>query len=175
MKISEFSVKHSLFINLISIFVLIAGLFTLYVYKINREAFPDVSFDWVIVNTVYPGTPPEEIEKLVTVEIEKELKGVDGIEEMQSTSIENSSTILLEISQDVKDKDKVVDDIRQAVDRATDLPIGAEEPIVTEVTSGEIPVIEIALSGDLTETKLQDYAEELEDILEDIPGVSACG
>ena len=172
MKISEFSVKHSLFVNLISVFIVIAGLFTLYVYKINREAFPDISFDWVIVSTAYPGAPPEEIEKLVTVPIEKELKGVDGIEEMQSTSIENSSSILLKISQDVKDKDKVVDDIRQAVDRAVDLPIGAEEPIVTEITSGEIPVIEIALSGDLSESQLQEYTEELEDILEDVPGVS---
>jgi len=172
MKISEFSVKHSLFVNLISVFILIAGLFTLYVYKINREAFPDVSFDWVVVATAYPGAPPEELEKLVTVPIEKELKGVDGIEEMSSSSIENSSTILLKISQDVKDKRKVVNDIRQAIDRVVDLPFDAEEPIITEITSGEIPVIEIALSGELSESQLQEYAEQLEDILEDIPGVS---
>ncbi len=172
MKISEFSVKHSLFVNLISVFILIAGLFTLYVYKINREAFPDVSFDWVIVSTFYPSSPPEEIEKLVTVPIEKELKGVDGIEEMTSSSVENNSNILLKISQDVKDKRKVVNDIRQAVDRVVDLPFDAEEPVITEVTSGEIPVIEIALSGELTESQLQQYTEDLEDIIEDVPGVS---
>ncbi|UCC95242.1 MAG: efflux RND transporter permease subunit [Candidatus Omnitrophota bacterium] len=173
MKFSEFSVKNSLLINLISVFILIAGLYTLYVYKIRREAFPEVSFDQVVIQAVYPGAPPEEIEKLVTVPIEKELKGVDGIEEMTSTSIENVSSILVKISQDVKDKDKVVDDVKQAVDRVVDLPKEAEEPIVIEVTSGEIPVIEVALSGDMPERALQEHAENLEDILEDIPGVSS--
>ncbi|RKY33067.1 MAG: AcrB/AcrD/AcrF family protein [Candidatus Omnitrophota bacterium] len=172
MKISEFSVKHSLLVNLISVFILIAGFYTLYIYQIQREAFPEVSFDRVVITTFYPGAAPEEVEKLVTVPIEKELKGVDGIEEIQSASIENNSSILVNISQDAKDKDKVVDDIKQAVDRAQGLPKEAEEPYVTEVTSGEIPVIEVALSGQLTESELQEYAESLEDILEDIPVVS---
>ena len=174
MKISEFSVKHSLIINLISLFILLAGVFTLFVYKIRREAFPEVSYDMVVVNTAYLGAPPQEVEKLVTVPIEKELKGVDGIEEMQSTSIENISNILIKISQDVKDKRKVVDDIQKAVDRVRDLPQGVEDdPVVTEITSGEIPVIQVALSGELSESKLQEYADNLEDIFEDIPGVSS--
>ena len=101
MKLSEFSVKHSLLINLISVFILIAGFYTLYIYKIRKEAFPEVSMDAVVISTAYPGAPPEEIEKLVTVPIEKELKGVDGIEEMYSASDENVSTIMISISQDV--------------------------------------------------------------------------
>jgi len=174
MKISEFSVKHSLLINLISLFILIAGFFTLFVYKIRREAFPEVSYDMVVVNAVYLGAPPQEVEKLVTIPIEKELKGVDGIEEMQSTSIENVSNILIKISQDVKDKGKVVDDIQKAVDRVRNLPQGVkDDPTVTEITSGEIPVIQVALSGELSEGALQEYAENLEDIFEDIPGVSS--
>ncbi|MBU0479151.1 efflux RND transporter permease subunit [bacterium] len=173
MKISEFSVKHSLLINLISVFILIAGFYTLYIYKIRKEAFPEVSMDAVVISTAYPGAPPEEIEKLVTVPIEKELKSVDGIKEIQSISDENVSTIMINISHDAKDKDKVVDDIQQAVDQVQDLPGDAEDPIVTEITTGEVPAVEIALSGDLPETELRKYAENLEDILEDIPGVSS--
>jgi len=174
MNIAQFSVKRSLFINLVSLFVIIAGLYTLYIYKIRREAFPEVSYDIVIVNTAYPGAPPQEVERLVTVPVEKELKGVDGIEDMQSTSIENISNIMIKISQDVADKDKVVDDIKEAVDRVRDLPMAVtDDPAVTEITSGEIPVIQVALSGDLNESVLQDYAENLEDILEDIDGVSS--
>ncbi len=174
MKISEFSVKHSLLVNLISLFILLSGFFTLYIYKIPREAFPEVSFDMVIVNTVYPGAAPEEIEKLVTVPIEKEIKGVDGIEEMSSVSIENASNVLVKISQDIKDKDKVVDDIQKAVDRVRGLPAGVEDkPLVTDITSGEIPVIQVALSGQVQEKELQGHADSLEDILEDINGVSS--
>ena len=174
MKISEFSVKHSLLVNLISLFILIAGFYTLYIYQIRREAFPEVSYDIVLVSTTYPGAAPEEVEKLVTVPIEKEIKGVDGIEEMQSNSLENISTIQIKINQDVKDKDKVIRDIKEAVDRVRDLPKEVEDdPVVTEITSGEIPVIQAALSGDIPEVELQGHAEELEDILEDIPGVSS--
>ena len=174
MKISEFSVKNSLLINLISLFILIAGFYTLFVYKIRREAFPEVSYDIVVVTAAYPGAPSQEIERLVTIPIEKELKGVDGIEEMQSTSIENMSNILMKISQDIKDKDKVVDNIQKAVDRVRDLPQGVtDDPVVTEITSGEIPIIQVALSGELSEVKLQECAENLGDILEDIPGVSS--
>lgn len=174
MKIAEFSVKRSLLVNLISVFILIAGFYTLYIYKIRREAFPDVSFDKVIVTTSYLGAAPEEVEKLVTVPIEKEIKGVDGIEDMQSSSTENISTILVNISQDAKDKRKVVDDIQKAVDRVKDLPEGVKDkPLVTEITSGEMPVIQVALSGGLTEAELQKEAENLEDLLEDIPGVSS--
>ena len=173
MKISEFSVKHSLLINLISAFILIAGFYTLYIYKIRKEAFPEVSMDAVVISTVYPGAPPEETEKLITVPIEKELKGVDGIKEIQSISDENVSTIMINISHDAKDKDRVVNDIQQAVDQVQDLPDDTEDPIVTEITTGEVPTVEIALSGDLPEIELRKYAETLEDILEDIPGVSS--
>ena len=105
MKISEFSVKHSLLINLISIFILIAGFYTLFISKIRKEAFPKVSFDMVIITTVYPGATPNEVEKLVTTPIERELKGVDGIEEFNSSSTDNLSSISVEISEDIKDKD----------------------------------------------------------------------
>lgn len=172
MKLSEFSVKNSLLINLISVFILLAGLYTFYIYKIRREAFPEVSFDKVVVTTTYRGAPPEEIEKLITVPLEEELKGVDGVKEMSSTSLDTVSTILLDLNEDLKDKRKTIDDIQQAVDQVQDLPAEAEEPVVNEITSGEIPVIEVVLSGDISEFELQNEAERLEDILEDISGVS---
>lgn len=173
MKISEFSVKNSLLINLISLLVLIAGFYTIFIFKIKKEAFPEVAYGVVLIQTVYPGASPIEIEKLVTVPLEKELKGVDGVEEMISSSLDNISTIKIEISSDVKDNSKVVDDIREAVNRVNDLPDETEDPIITEITTGEIPVIELALSGDISEKLLQEYAKNLEDLLEDIPGVSS--
>jgi len=174
MNIARFSVKNSLFINLLSVFILVAGFYTVFVYKIRREAFPDVSYDMVLIQTFYPGAAPQEVERLVTVPLETEINGVDGIEEMNSTSIENHSNILVKISQDVKDKDEVVDDIRRAVDRVKDLPAAVEDkPLVTDITSGEIPVLQVALSGKLSEEELQEYAEDLQDIIEDIPGVSS--
>ncbi|MGD9014777.1 MAG: efflux RND transporter permease subunit [Candidatus Omnitrophota bacterium] len=169
--LANFSVKHSLFVNLLSAFLVIAGLFSM--FRLRREAFPEVSFDVVNVSTIYKGATPEEVERLVTTPLENELKEVDNIEEMSSISSESLSTIVLRMNPDVKDKRKVVDDIQKAVDRVTELPQDSEEPLVTEITSKEIPVIIVSLSGDLPELELQQYAESLEDEFIDISGVAS--
>ena len=172
MKLVEFSVKHSLFVNLLSVFLIVAGLFS--VFSLRREAFPDVSFDVVNIMTIYKGASAEEVEKLVTTKLEKELKEVDDIENIYSTSGEGSSMITLEISLDTKDKKKVVNDIQKAVDRVTDLPGGVDErPIVTEITSGKIAVIKVALSGDLSEYRLRELTDAIKDRFEDIEGVAS--
>ncbi|MFC1658539.1 efflux RND transporter permease subunit [Candidatus Omnitrophota bacterium] len=169
--IAQFSVKHSLFVNLLSVFLVVSGVFSM--FHLRREAFPEVSFDVAYVSTIYKGATPEEVERLVTTSLEKELKEVDNIDEMSSISSESLSTIVMRINPDVKDKRKVIDDIQKAVDRATDLPEDAEEPLVTEITSKEIPVIIASLSGSLKESDLQKYTEDLEDVLIDIDGVAA--
>jgi multidrug efflux pump subunit AcrB len=169
--IARFSVKHSLFVNLLSVFLVIAGLFSL--FHLRKEAFPEVSFDVATITTVYKGATPEEVERLVTTPLEKELKEVDNIDEMSSVSNEGISTIVMRINPDAKDRRKVIDDIQKAVDRVTDLPEDAEEPFVTEITSKEIPIIIVSLSGHLPELQLQKYAEDLEDEFIDIEGVSS--
>ena len=169
--IANFSVKHSLFVNLLSVFLVIAGLFSM--FYLRREAFPEVSFDRATVSTIYRGATPEEVERLVTTPLEKELKEVDNIDEMSSISNEGLSTIAMKINPDVKDKRKVINDIQKAVDRVTELPEDSEEPLVTEITSKEIPVIIVSLSGNLPEFQLQKYAEDLEDEFIDIDGVAS--
>jgi len=88
-KIIEFSVHHSLFVNLLSVFVFAAGVLS--IFALRRDAFPNISYDVVMVQSNYFGSPPEEIEKLITIEIEDKLKEVNGIDEMTSISSENIS------------------------------------------------------------------------------------
>ena len=171
MKIAEFSVKHSLFVNLISVFLVVAGGFSM--FRLNREVFPIVSFDVVTIQTIYKGADPQEVEKLITAPLEKELKGVDSIEEMNSVSSEGLSSIVLKIDPDTHDKRKVVDDIQKAVDQVKDLPQDAERPVVNEVTSKHIPVIIISLSANMERRGLQDAAEHLEDMIQELDGVAS--
>jgi len=170
MNIAKFSVKNSLLVNLLSILLIIAGLFAL--STINREAFPIFSFDIVLVTTIFPGSPAQEVEKLITIPLEEEIKGVDGIDEMFSDSQENASVIVLNLDPDNKNTDKVVRDIQRAVDRVNDLPEEAEDPDVNELSTKETPVVEVSMSGDLSELELQKYAEILEDRLEEIDGLA---
>ncbi len=168
--ITEFSVKHSMFVNLLSVFLVVAGCVSL--FQLKREAFPSVSYEVVTVTTMYRGATPEEVERLVTTPLEKELKEVDDIDEIDSSSSEGLSTIMLTMSPDIKNKRKVVADIQTAVDRVIDLPKDAEEPLVTEILSKNIPVIITSLSGKLPEPELQKFAQTLEDEFMDINGVA---
>lgn len=171
MNLPRFSVNQSLFVNLVSILIIIFGL--LVVFGMNREVFPNVDFDIVSVTTAYPGATPLDIEKLVTVPIEKELKEVDGIKEIKSSSAAGASFITIKLDPDEQDKKKVVNDIQSAVDKVKDLPKDIyEDPVVTEISSKQYPVIEVSLSGNMGEKKLQYYAVRLEDLLEDIEGVA---
>ncbi len=173
MKIAEFSVKNSLFINLVSVLIIIIGVISM--YTLNREAFPVIEFDTVSVRTIYPGAPAEDVEKLVTSLLETELREVDDIEEMLSISREGLSTISLSMNPDIDENDrrKIVNDIQKAVDRVTDLPHDIKaRPVVLEVNSKIFPVINIGLSGNVNEQELQAIADNLKGELEEIDGVA---
>lgn len=170
MSLARFSVNQSLFVNLVSIIVVIIGLIVL--LGMNKEVFPNVTFDVVTVTTIYSGGTPVDVEKLITVPIEKELRQVDGIKEINSSSAPNLSYLRIEIDPDESDKQKVIRDIQSAVDKVKGLPRDVEDPVVTEITSKQYPIIEVSLSGDMTEQGLQKHADTLEDILEEIKGVA---
>ena len=171
MKLAEFSVKQSLFVNLLSAFFIIAGLIA--AIGMSREAFPNISFDMVYVTTAFPGSSAKEVEKLVTIPIEKELKEVSNIDEIRSSSVEGLSTIVLELEPGMRNKDRVVNDIQRAVDRVRNLPDGVkDDPIVADYEAKDTPVIGVALTGDMKEKALQNLSEGLEDVLIDLEGVA---
>ncbi|WP_061235138.1 efflux RND transporter permease subunit [Leptospira weilii] len=172
----EYFLSKSIFVNLLTFLIILIGGFT--AVKMNREAFPNINFDIVSVVTVFPGASPAEIEKLVTKPLEEAIKEVDGIKEFRSASIENRSGIVITLDPDSTDTQKVVDDIKSAIDRVEDLPEEAEDPLVAEITTSRQPVIEIDISlksNDSSieaEKRLKAQAKVVEQALEDIPGVA---
>ena len=172
MKLAEFSVKNSLLVNLLSVFIIVVGFVAM--VQLRREAFPPVDFDTVTITTVYPGAPAEDVEKLVTTPIEKELRGISGIKELTSNSEEGISTIGIELDPAARAKDKIIDDIERAVDRVKDLPEEIkEDPQIFELSADEFPIIEISLGGNYPEWERRKYAETLEDKILDIDGVAS--
>lgn len=171
MSIPRFSIKQFLFVNLVSVLIMVAGFIV--TIGMNREVFPNVSFDIVTITTFYPGATPEDVEKLITVPIEKELKDVDGLKEFKSSSTHGTSILFVKIDPDESNKQKVIRDVQNAVDRVKDLPKDIkDEPLVNELTTKQYPIIEVSLSGKMSEHKLRYYADILEDIFEDIKGVA---
>ena len=126
----RFFAKRGLIANIFTFIVIFLGISSLSV--IQRDVFPSVDFDEMIVTTRYLGASPEDVELNVTNKIEEELKEVDGIKETTSFSMENISIIRIKIDPDNRDKEKVKTDIRNAVSRVGDLPPEVDEnPLVS--------------------------------------------
>lgn len=170
--LAEFSVKNPLLINAFSVIFLISGIYAVF-FMLNREAFPNINFDVVTVTTTYPGSTPEEIEKLITIPIEKELKQVDDIDEISSVSAEGMSVITLKLEETAKNKNQIVNDIQRAVEKVEDLPDDLpDKPIVTELRTKDAPVIEVSLTGDISEADLRFHARNIEDLILDFKDTS---
>lgn len=172
-KIIEYLMHQKLLIGLVIFLLCFAG------YQIakdlNREAFPEVNFDMVSIKTVYPGGSPDELEDLVTVPIEKKLRSVSGLDKVRSYNIENVSVVVAYIDDKAPKKEKVVQDIRDAVDLVDNLPPTAAVPVVEEISLDTMTAIDIAVYGKkkgVPYTEIREAANDLEDYLYEIDGVA---
>jgi len=150
--------------------VLILGGIYSYV-TIPKEANPSIEVPNIIVTTVYPGAAPDDVESLITQEIESEIQGINGIKDIRSTSTEGVSSIVVEFEPDVS-IDEAFSKVRDKVDVAkADLPSDVEEPLVSEIDFDDFPILVVNLSAPYPLTRLKRVAEDLEDELEAIPSV----
>ncbi len=165
-----FAERHTLAI-LSTILIILLGLKTS--LSINRSIFPNVDNHFVTITTRYPGAAPEDVELNVTNKIEAELKGITGIKNMTSESIENVSLIELNLISDVADIEKVKTEIREAVARVNDLPSEVtESPSIEEERTSIIPIIEVGITGDIPYTELRKIARRFEKKVKSIPSVA---
>ena len=167
-KLIEFSIGNPVIVNLLVLLILISGAVS-YV-RLKRELFPDFSRRVVRIDTRYAGASPEEMEELITARIEDQVRNVDGVNEMLSTSREGQSEIRLQMQSDTE-MSRALGDVRAALDRVVGLPEEAEEPRVSEVVS-TIPVITVSLSGDILERELREIAKDVRDQLRRVDGVA---
>ncbi len=138
-----------------------------------QEQFPDASFPTVFINTPYFGNSASEIENLVSRPIEKEIQSITGLKSVKSTSMQDYSVITAEFSTDME-MDLAVRKVKDAVDKAkSELPTDLDEdPIVLEVNTAEIPIMTVNLSGNFTMDELREFAEYMEDEIENVDEVS---
>jgi len=170
MVISDYAVK---FRTAVFVFVVVFGIVGAMCYKaLPREAAPDITIPYVFVTAIYKGTAPAEMEKLVTVPLEKELKDIENIKEIKSSSAESVASISIEFNGD-QNIDEARQKVKNKVDLARpDLPTDIDEPIVDAFNfSTDSPIYIMALSGGSDPERLRSVAEDIQDDLEALPGV----
>ena len=168
--IISYFVYRPLISNLLIVFLLLAG--SLSLLFIKRESFPNVNLYQVKIATIFPGASPGDVEQKITIPIEERLREVAGFDSIRSISRNSESDINIKIDIDNKNPDKVVDDIRRAVDKVNDLPPQVrDKPLVIEQKSSDFPVLEISVYGGANETELQTNAKYIQDELRKVEGV----
>ncbi|MBF0210401.1 MAG: efflux RND transporter permease subunit [Desulfamplus sp.] len=170
MIIPNIAVKNSISVVVLSILITIFGV---YCYNtLPRESDPDITIPNVFVSTSYRGVSPSDIETSITIEIEKKLKGLDGLKKIQSVSSEGLSSINIEFVTGT-DIDKALQDVKDKVDEAMgDLPHDLEDdPYVFEVNFSEMPIVVFSISGTCGLPALKKIADDLEDEIEAVTGV----
>ena len=171
---SNFSVNNVVTVYVLTAIVFIAGLMSY--LSMPSEAFPEIVTPEIYVGTPYPGNSPTDIEKLISRPLEKEINGITGVDEINSTSVEGYSTIQVKFDFDVTPDDalrKVKDKVDAAMgkpDFPTDLPA---DPNVFALNISELmPMANINLSGEFSLDQLKDYAEYLEEQIENLNEIS---
>ncbi|MBU4586426.1 MAG: efflux RND transporter permease subunit, partial [Proteobacteria bacterium] len=170
MLISNVAIGHRSTIFVLMLMFIVVGVYS-YI-TLPRESTPDITIPYVLVSTTYEGVAPSDIETLITLPIERKLKGLKDVKEIRSLSAEGSSLITIEFTPKV-DIDNALQWVRDKVDQAKgDLPDDLEnDPSILEINLSEFPILMLAVAGDVEESVLKRVAEELEDRIEAIPGV----
>lgn len=169
MKFFRLFVNNKVVIYIFTFIIVLAGI-SAYV-ALPRESSPSIEIPYVFISTVYVGVSPEEMEKLVTMEIEKQVKAIADIKEITSVSRESFSSVTVEFNPDVK-IDDALQKVRDKISIAkSNMPKDIEEPVVTEVNFSELPMLYINIAGNYGLAKLKQIADNIGDKIEGIPGV----
>ena len=154
--------------NLLMIFIIIAGFFTL--SRLRMEVFPDIAIPIINVSVIYPGSSPEDVEESICVKIEEQVQGINGIKKITSTSNEGYGSVNVEVENGY-DLDEVKDEVKSKVDGITSFPDGAEKPTVRSF-EGQPEVITIAVHGRVDEASLLSIAEGIREEVSDLPSIT---
>ncbi|MBK7039138.1 MAG: efflux RND transporter permease subunit [Bacteroidetes bacterium] len=167
---SAWPINNRTSIYVLTIIITLIGLIS-YI-NLPKEQFPEVKFPKIIVQTINPGTSPENMENLVSKPIEKQLKNITGIKKVTSNSFQDFSVVIAEFNTDVK-VEKAKKDVQDGVDKAKSDPNGLpknlpNEPEVKDIDVSEFPIRFVNISGNYDVNRLEEYADRIKDKIESL-------
>lgn len=163
-RVIQFFINRPIWGNAAIAIIILFGVFS--ISSLKRSFFPEIDPNTIIISVFYPGASPVEMEDGVTIKVEQAITGLDGIEEINSTSSENFAQINVKGYTDT-DMDELLSDVENAVNSISTFPQGAERPLINRVKSGGMSSV-VAFVGIASKTdkhgatELTDLASQVE-------------
>lgn len=166
MGITKLALKRPVTTVLVVISLLVFGLSSVFSSKL--ELFPEMNYPILTVSTVYQGASPEDVNDLITKPIENEVGTLSGIKNVQSSSKENVSIIMLQYEYGT-DMDKSYSDLKKKMDNIK-LPDDVKAPTIMEIDISAMPVMTLAVN-DTTQDNLYNFVKS--DIVPEFEKISS--
>jgi hydrophobic/amphiphilic exporter-1 (mainly G- bacteria), HAE1 family len=147
MTITELSIKRSTLVVVVFTVIAVLGLFSY--FQLNYELLPKMSIPVVVVQTIYPGASPYEVENNVSKVIEDAVSGIDKIDAVSSRSYESMSLVIIEFKQDANIDFAIQDASRKVNAILASLPTDAKTPVVSKIAFDEIPVLKMGVTSQM--------------------------
>ena len=175
MSVPRFAIQRPVMMTMISSIVILLG--TISLTRLPVDLLPDISQPTISVRVNYTGVGPLEMEELITRPLEQQLSAVSGLEQLNSTSREGTSSIQMNFTWG-HDLNEAMDDIRTRIDRVkARLPEDADPPIIQKFDTNAFPIMGIAVEsvdGTLDRVQLRELSENvLSPRMERVGGVAA--
>jgi hydrophobic/amphiphilic exporter-1 (mainly G- bacteria), HAE1 family len=158
-KLAEICIHRPVFAAMIILSLVVVGAASY--FKLGVDRFPSVDLPTVSVRTNLPGASPEEMETLVSQEIEEVVNTVDGIDNLRSVSGQGTSIVIATFNLN-RDIDTAAQDVRDRVATVVrSLPPDVRPPVVSKFNNDSTPVMTIALSGQRSIRELTEYGDKV--------------
>ncbi|MEM9914347.1 MAG: efflux RND transporter permease subunit [Planctomycetota bacterium] len=167
MSLARFGVRKPVPVNLLMTAILIAGVVA--GLSLRREFFPEQKPDTATLSLPYPGATPEEVEDALAIKVENKLVDLDEVDEITSTLAEGGGGITITFREGI-DAEKALDEVDRVIDTLQDLPDESDE-ITTQLLEPRLPVIRVAVYGDLEESVMKDVIRGVRDDLLTLDGM----
>jgi|GEM_PF-6578 len=151
-------IRRPVLTTVVYVIIILVGLFSL--WRLPIDLMPEITNPVITVITNYGNAGPQEMEELITRPLESSLAGIQGIEEISSTSSEGVSRIRVQFVWGTN-LDEAVNDIRDRIDRTLNrLPEDVDRPFIRKFDVSSFPIMMLGVSSDLEPIEVRQLIDD---------------